>query len=95
MWPNSQFPADLVIFTEEILNGKLHFMCSVKNGKGILLLKVDNEYDWNRTWYSELDVRGICSYAARYSVYNNIEHTWSLMSRRLVSVTLPSGLKET
>ena len=27
MWPNSQFPADLVKFTEEILNGKLHFLC--------------------------------------------------------------------
>ena len=25
MWPNPQFPADLVTFTEEILNGKLHF----------------------------------------------------------------------
>ena len=25
-----QFPADLVTFTAEILNGKLHFMCSVK-----------------------------------------------------------------
>ena len=24
-----QFPADLVTFTEEILNGKLHFFCSV------------------------------------------------------------------
>ena len=23
MWPNSQFPASLVTFTEEILNGKL------------------------------------------------------------------------
>ena len=23
-------PADLVTFTEEILNGKLHFLCSVK-----------------------------------------------------------------
>ena len=29
MLPNPQFPADLVIFTEEILNGKLHFLCSV------------------------------------------------------------------
>ena len=28
MWPNPQFPADLVTFTEEILNGKLHFLCS-------------------------------------------------------------------
>ena len=29
MWPNPQFPADLVTFTEEILNGKLHF-CAVQ-----------------------------------------------------------------
>ena len=28
MWPNPQFPADLVTFTEETLNGKLHFLCS-------------------------------------------------------------------
>ena len=28
MWANPQFPADLVTFTEEILNGKLHFLCS-------------------------------------------------------------------
>ena len=25
MWPNPQFPADLVSFTEEILNGKTSF----------------------------------------------------------------------
>ena len=30
MWPNPQFPADLVTFTEEIINGKLHFLCSAK-----------------------------------------------------------------
>ena len=28
MWPNPQFPADLVTFTEEIPDGKLHFSCS-------------------------------------------------------------------
>ena len=28
MWPNPQFAADLVTFTEEILYGKLHFLCS-------------------------------------------------------------------
>ena len=28
MWPNPQFPADLVKFTEEIFNGKLHFLHS-------------------------------------------------------------------
>ena len=30
MWPNPQFPANLVIFTEEILDGKLQFL-SVRN----------------------------------------------------------------
>ena len=27
MWPNSQFPTDLVTFTEEIFNEKLHLTC--------------------------------------------------------------------
>ena len=36
MWPNPQFPAALVTFTEEILGGKLHFLCSVGGGKDIL-----------------------------------------------------------
>ena len=36
MWPNLQLPviqksADLVTFTEEIVNGKLHFLCSQKD----------------------------------------------------------------
>ena len=26
MWPNPQIPADLITFTEEIYNGKLHFL---------------------------------------------------------------------
>ena len=29
MWPNPQEYAELVTFTEEILNEKLHFLCSV------------------------------------------------------------------
>ena len=28
MWPYPQDTADLVTFTEENLNGKLHFLCS-------------------------------------------------------------------
>ena len=33
MWPSSQKAADLVTFTEEILNEKLHVLCSeyIKN----------------------------------------------------------------
>ena len=29
MWPNPQLPADLLIFTEENLDRKLHLSCSV------------------------------------------------------------------
>ena len=29
MRPNMRFPVDLGSFTEEILNGKLHFLCSM------------------------------------------------------------------
>ena len=29
MWPNPQFHADLVTFTEEVLNGKHDFLCIV------------------------------------------------------------------
>ena len=32
MWPNAQETADLVTFTEEILNGKLHFLYSDNHG---------------------------------------------------------------
>ena len=28
MWPDPQETADLITFTEKILNGKLHFLCS-------------------------------------------------------------------
>ena len=31
LFEDKTFPADLVTFTEEILNGKLNFLCSVKN----------------------------------------------------------------
>ena len=29
MWPNPQETPDLITFTEEILNGKLYFLCSI------------------------------------------------------------------
>ena len=39
MWPNLQFPADLVTFTEKILNKKLHFF--VRCGK-LYLVKISS-----------------------------------------------------
>ena len=34
MRPYPQFPADLITFNEEILNGKIHFLCSAFKQKG-------------------------------------------------------------
>ena len=34
MWPNPQIPADLVTFAEKILNGKLQFLCSIRQLTG-------------------------------------------------------------
>ena len=42
MWPSPQETVDLVIFTEEILNEKLHFLYSVYF-KAIYLNMFDNE----------------------------------------------------
>ena len=38
MWPNPQETVDLVTFTEELLNEKLHFLCSEQDSY---------EYTWN------------------------------------------------
>ena len=35
MWPNPHVPGDLVTFTEEILNGKLGFLCSGMKSKAM------------------------------------------------------------
>ena len=43
MWQNPQYPADLVTFTEEILNGKLHFLCSNMNQKFCKMILSESE----------------------------------------------------
>ena len=40
MWPYPQETADLVTFTEEIVNRKLHFLCSDLQAKGLEVEKV-------------------------------------------------------
>jgi len=72
----------------------------VKDGKTVAFIKVDNGPDWNllnitnmlyfgRMWKdSGLDIFGIMSYAAQWSAYNNIEHLWSPMSKKLANEIL-------
>ena len=52
MRPNPQFPADMVTLTEEILNGKLHFLCSVNIKFGITaeIQRRWNKKDRNNNW---------------------------------------------
>ena len=44
MWPNMQETFDLVTFTEEILNEKLHFLCSVMEAKHCRGRKINMMY---------------------------------------------------
>ena len=51
MRPNSQFPADLVTFTEEILNGKLHFLGSETFESNVLkTLNLISKMQWHSSW---------------------------------------------
>ena len=44
MWPNPQFPVDLVTFTEYILNGKLHLFCSENFYKHLFYRTLPDDY---------------------------------------------------
>ena len=43
MWPKLQFPTDLVTFSEEIFNGKLHFFGAVT------FTMIEESYDYKLT----------------------------------------------
>ena len=47
MWPNPQETADIVTFTEEVLNGKLHFFVQCLLGCDCILVKKNNCKPWN------------------------------------------------
>ena len=55
-WPNTQFPADLVTFTEEILNGKLHFFCAVLHCWPVSFFSKSDSFHeliiWDHPFYS-------------------------------------------
>ena len=48
MLPNPQETADLIIFTEEIFNGKLHFLCTTS------IVIILQESAWNFFWDKEI-----------------------------------------
>ena len=51
MRPNPQFFVDLVTFTDEILNGKLFFFCSVnENNYNDQTFKSNKNLQWQAVW---------------------------------------------
>ena len=51
MWPNSQFPANYVLFAEEILNLKLPFLCRIAAISVAGVRSVWSERGWyNQRW---------------------------------------------
>ena len=72
---------------------------AVNNGKGIFITFIDNGPDYNPSSYknffmygrlwrkSNLDLFNTGSHASGQSASNDIEHCWSLLSRRLTCVT--------
>ena len=58
MWPNLQEATDLVTFTEEIVNGKIHFLCSDPRVKLKALTKIFNTDVWVIVTFKQPFARG-------------------------------------
>ena len=54
MWPKPQDTADLITFTEEILNGKLHFLCSATLSEWINIWMEEINCDESKKSYSKV-----------------------------------------
>ena len=67
MWPNPQETEDLVTFTEEILNGKLHYLCSDLY-KQVSLAAVP----------FEMSQQDVLKEPIRFSCGHNVHEDWNL-----------------
>ena len=53
MWPNPEFAADLVTFTEEILNEKLHFLSNAGTFSNVMTkdqFPLKENFPWKSKW---------------------------------------------
>ena len=76
MWPNPQETANSVTFTEKILNGKLHFLCSEGKGSCTDLILTNRKYSFGNS----------CSFQTG-ALYNK----WSFPLRiSSINVTIPA-----
>ena len=87
-----EFPADLVIFTEEIVNGKLHFLCSA-------FLNFSVADDLNCFWMGGISDRphnafsDICIYADDTFLYLKCDRALDLWQQLQLTSKLESDLE--
>ena len=88
MWHYPQETADLVTFTEEILNGKLHFLCNVSYHVvlSILILK-----DLLKTWKSTIQEQNIIFSAKKITL---IEDLINLCEEQLCKLVINKSNKQ-
>ena len=84
MWPNQQETADLVTFTEEIFNRKLHCLCSIIHGF----------YEWLSCTGKHKVVRGIDLHR-NWLAQSQVEHslfawTWFQLNLLICTIGLES-----
>ena len=87
MWPNPLETADMVTFTEEILNGKLHF-CKVRSTETYFEVLFQSETYSERCWLFPqksfiLDVWLISEYACQYWK-TNLKLTFELKQKHFL-----------
>ena len=83
MSPNSEFPADLVLFTEEILDGKLHFLCSAIRKSE--LVEVSFISRSHLCWQVSTKIAAFYKLASTFSLFCSIDQTsWENPAKVLV-----------
>ena len=103
MWPNLQFPADLVTFTKKILNGKLHLLCSVSvwgtkklfSKFKIYSLTRKNDFERSKSKSCIMCLTLSCLVVTKGHTRSNklklkdrsIKWSWSVYLKRLISFT--------
>ena len=71
MWPNPQETADLVTFTEEILNSKFHLLCSDTLEQKLKILKLNATLSERSTFW-----KGNCNPMQFMSFSGDLRTSW-------------------
>ena len=93
MWPSPQGTANLITFTEEILNGKLHFLCSVTAEKLCFYFCLAFcKFLVTLVEYSKRSLTGISRVINKLRLPNWLQKNWSFSLRiSLVNAAKSAG----